>query len=114
MVSDLIAMGKSRVVIQRFLVEELGLTQEQAEQHMTSSNAHYASASEIRGPRDLIVGMALFLGGAVVTGVTLSRVTLDGGYIVIAYGPVFWGGYRCLVGASRFLNSRRAVRLRRE
>ena len=113
-IGDLISAGKSRIVIQRFLVEEFGLTQEQAEHHMTLANAHYEYASEIRGPRDLIVGMALFLGGAVVTAVTLSTATLHGGYVVVAYGPVIWGGYRFLVGASRFLNSRRAVRLRRE
>jgi len=113
-VSDLISAGKSRAVIRRFLAEELGLTEEQIAQHIASSDADYDAATELRGPGDLILGIAFFLGGATVTAVTFAAATLRGGLVIVAYGPVIWGGYRFCVGASRFLHSRRSVRLRRE
>ena len=113
-VSDLISAGKSRTVIQAFLEEEFGLTAEQAAQEMTSASAHYDEAAEVRGPGDLLVGAAFFVSGAAVTVLTLSTALLQGGYAVIAYGPVVGGAYRLWIGASRFLHSRRAIRLRRE
>src|SRR5262249_60093254 len=93
MVSDLISAGKSRAVIHRFLEGELGLTQEQAEQQLTSSRADYDAVAELRGPTDLFVGLVFFLGGAALTAVTVWSALLQGGYALIAYGPVISGGH---------------------
>jgi hypothetical protein len=109
LIGQLIAAGKSRDVIRRFLIEEQGLFPEQVDEALARAAAHYQSAGEVRGPRDIVVGLLWFAGGAGVTITTFQVASVKGGHFVLAYGPVIFGAWRLLIGVERFFRSRRRI-----